>query len=320
MKYSPQDFENSKAITSKIINEVEKVIIGKKSVIELVLCSWIAGGHVLLEDVPGIGKTTLIKALAKSATCIFNRIQFTPDLLPSDILGVSLLELGKTEFTFKEGPIFTDIFLADEINRTSPRTQSALLEAMEENQITIDGNTYQLNENFFVLATQNPIEYEGTFPLPEAQMDRFLMRLTIGYPSFEDELELINETRGKNQLSLVTEVVNNTDIKTLREMAKDVYVKPALLQYVLRLVEATRNNPKVRLGISPRGALNFIQAAKAYALIKGRDYCIPDDFTTLIDPVLTHRVVLHNSFRSDRKAAYDVLDEIISTIDIPLNG
>lgn len=268
--------EESKQKIDQLIQELEKAVIGKRSTIQLMIVALLAGGHVLFEDIPGVGKTLLVKALAKAVQGTFSRVQCTPDLLPSDILGFSVYNSQSKEFEFRPGPIFTTILLADEINRTTPRTQSALLEAMAENHATIDNNTYPLDNHFFVLATQNPIEYEGTYPLPEAQLDRFLFRLQIGYPSFDDELLLLLD-KFEKVLNNLKVVLNSQEIEEIKTSVANVFVSPEVASYALQLVSATRTHSAIQLGISPRGSLAFIQAAKAYALIHGRNYVTPKD-------------------------------------------
>jgi len=260
---------------SVLIDEVEKVILGKREVVKMTVTALLAGGHVLFEDVPGVGKTLMIKTLAKTIQGSFSRIQFTPDLLPSDILGVSIFNSQNNQFEFRKGPIFTTVLLADEINRTTPRTQSALLEAMSEGRVTIDNQTYQLSPHFFVLATQNPVEYEGTYPLPEAQLDRFLFRLKIGYPAFQDELAVLLGA-DRNQIE-VNQVLNETEVDQLKLLVNKVFVHESVGKYALQLVEASRNHPEVALGVSPRGGVMFIKGAKAYALTEGRQYVTPED-------------------------------------------
>ncbi|BDP57738.1 magnesium chelatase [Enterococcus faecium] len=260
----------------------------------------LAGGHVLFEDIPGVGKTLLVKALAKAVQGTFSRVQCTPDLLPSDILGFSVYNSQSKEFEFRPGPIFTTILLADEINRTTPRTQSALLEAMAENHATIDNNTYPLDNHFFVLATQNPIEYEGTYPLPEAQLDRFLFRLQIGYPSFDDELLLLLD-KFEKVLDNLNEVLNSYEIEEIKTNVANVFVSPEVASYALQLVSATRSHAAIQLGISPRGSLSFIQAAKAYALIHGRNYVTPKDLQDLVPYVFSHRLIFYDPFIEGRR-------------------
>ncbi|GMR81844.1 MoxR family ATPase [Enterococcus faecium] len=276
----------------------------------------LAGGHVLFEDIPGVGKTLLVKALAKAVQGTFSRVQCTPDLLPSDILGFSVYNSQSKEFEFRPGPIFTTILLADEINRTTPRTQSALLEAMAENHATIDNNTYPLDNHFFVLATQNPIEYEGTYPLPEAQLDRFLFRLQIGYPSFDDELLLLLD-KFEKVLDNLNEVLNSYEIEEIKTNVANVFVSPEVASYALQLVSATRSHAAIQLGISPRGSLSFIQAAKAYALIHGRNYVTPKDLQDLVPYVFSHRLIFYDrSLKEDEKK--QIIHTLVARIPIPV--
>lgn len=276
----------------------------------------LAGGHVLFEDIPGVGKTLLVKALAKAVQGTFSRVQCTPDLLPSDILGFSVYNSQSKEFEFRPGPIFTTILLADEINRTTPRTQSALLEAMAENHVTIDNNTYPLDNHFFVLATQNPIEYEGTYPLPEAQLDRFLFRLQIGYPSFDDELLLLLD-KFEKVLDNLNEVLNSYEIEEIKTNVANVFVSPEVASYALQLVSATRSHAAIQLGISPRGSLSFIQAAKAYALIHGRNYVTPKDLQDLVPYVFSHRLIFYDrSLKEDEKK--QIIHTLVAQIPIPV--
>ncbi|AUC74061.1 TPA: MoxR family ATPase [Enterococcus faecium] len=276
----------------------------------------LAGGHVLFEDIPGVGKTLLVKALAKAVQGTFSRVQCTPDLLPSDILGFSVYNSQSKEFEFRPGPIFTTILLADEINRTTPRTQSALLEAMAENHATIDNNTYPLDNHFFVLATQNPIEYEGTYPLPEAQLDRFLFRLQIGYPSFDDELLLLLD-KFEKVLDNLNEVLNSYEIEEIKTNVANVFVSPEVASYALQLVSATRSHAAIQLGISPRGSLSFIQAAKAYALIHGRNYVTPKDLQDLVPYVFSHRLIFYDrSLKEDEKK--QIIHTLVAQIPVPV--
>ncbi|EGP5736103.1 MoxR family ATPase [Enterococcus faecium] len=276
----------------------------------------LAGGHVLFEDIPGVGKTLLVKALAKAVQGTFSRVQCTPDLLPSDILGFSVYNSQSKEFEFRPGPILTTILLADEINRTTPRTQSALLEAMAENHATIDNNTYPLDNHFFVLATQNPIEYEGTYPLPEAQLDRFLFRLQIGYPSFDDELLLLLD-KFEKVLDNLNEVLNSYEIEEIKTNVANVFVSPEVASYALQLVSATRSHAAIRLGISPRGSLSFIQAAKAYALIHGRNYVTSKDLQDLVPYVFSHRLIFYDrSLKEDEKK--QIIHTLVAQIPIPV--
>ncbi|NTL48458.1 MoxR family ATPase [Enterococcus faecium] len=276
----------------------------------------LAGGHVLFEDIPGVGKTLLVKALAKAVQGTFSRVQCTPDLLPSDILGFSVYNSQSKEFEFRPGPIFTTILLADEINRTTPRAQSALLEAMAENHATIDNNTYPLDNHFFVLATQNPIEYEGTYPLPEAQLDRFLFRLQIGYPSFDDEILLLLD-KFEKVLDNLNEVLNSYEIEEIKTNVANVFVSPEVASYALQLVSATRSHAAIQLGISPRGSLSFIQAAKAYTLIHGRNYVTPKDLQDLVPYVFSHRLIFYDrSLKEDEKK--QIIHTLVAQIPIPV--
>ncbi|MDG4624606.1 MoxR family ATPase [Enterococcus faecium] len=290
--------------------------MGKRSTIQLMIVALLAGGHVLFEDIPGVGKTLLVKALAKAVQGTFSRVQCTPDLLPSDILGFSVYNSQSKEFEFRPGPIFTTILLADEINRTTPRTQSALLEAMAENHATIDNNTYPLDNHFFVLATQNPIEYEGTYPLLEAQLDRFLFRLQIGYPSFDDELLLLLD-KFEKVLDNLNEVLNSYEIEEIKTNVANVFVSPEVASYALQLVSATRSHAAIQLGISPRGSLSFIQAAKAYALIHGRNYVTPKDLQDLVPYVFSHRLIFYDrSLKEDEKK--QIIHTLVAQIPIPV--
>ncbi len=308
--------EESKQKIDQLIQELEKAVIGKRSTIQLMIVALLAGGHVLFEDIPGVGKTLLVKALAKAVQGTFSRVQCTPDLLPSDILGFSVYNSQSKEFEFRPGPIFTTILLADEINRTTPRTQSALLEAMAENHATIDNNTYPLDNHFFVLATQNPIEYEGTYPLPEAQLDRFLFRLQIGYPSFDDELLLLLD-KFEKVLNNLKVVLNSQEIEEIKTSVANVFVSPEVASYALQLVSATRTHSAIQLGISPRGSLAFIQAAKAYALIHGRNYVTPKDLQELVPFVFSHRLIFYDrSLKEDEKK--QIIHTLVAQIPIPV--
>ncbi|MCC4053636.1 AAA family ATPase [Enterococcus faecium] len=311
-----EKIEESKQKIDHLIQELEKAVIGKRSTIQLMIVALLAGGHVLFEDIPGVGKTLLVKALAKAVQGTFSRVQCTPDLLPSDILGFSVYNSQSKEFEFRPGPIFTTILLADEINRTTPRTQSALLEAMAENHATIDNNTYPLDNHFFVLATQNPIEYEGTYPLPEAQLDRFLFRLQIGYPSFDDELLLLLD-KFEKVLDNLNEVLNSYEIEEIKTNVANVFVSPEVASYALQLVSATRSHAAIQLGISPRGSLSFIQAAKAYALIHGRNYVTPKDLQDLVPYVFSHRLIFYDrSLKEDEKK--QIIHTLVAQIPIPV--
>lgn len=290
MSFTPEQLHAIHQIHD-LITTVNRIIIGKEEVAKLTITAMLAGGHVLFEDIPGVGKTLLIKTIAACLGVDFSRIQFTPDLVPSDIIGFSLPQNNQNTFVFRKGPIFSSLILADEINRTSPRTQAAMLEAMAEHQVTMDGVTYDLPDPFFVLATQNPIEYEGTYPLPEAQLDRFLMQLSLGYPSKEQEVEMLS---APDQLTALGEIKPVVDIETflaLKKLVPAVHVEESLLRYIVDLSDATRQDHAIRLGISPRGSQYCLIAAKAYALLNGRNYMIPDDIQTVLPAVYRHRLL-----------------------------
>jgi MoxR-like ATPase len=300
---------------------IESVIHGKSEIVELSLVSLLAGGHLLIEDVPGVGKTTLAQAMARSFDCTFQRIQFTSDMLPSDILGLEVFNQRQATFDFKRGPIFANVILADEINRTTPKTQSALLEAMAEGHVTVEQVTYQLPRPFIVLATQNPIEHHGTYPLPESQLDRFLMRLRIGYPEAEDEKTILRQQSLNSPLEHLVPVMHSEDVLALQREAREVSVDEALTDYLIRIVRATREAEILDLGVSPRGSLALYHAAQALAFVKGRHYVIPDDIKRLVIPVCAHRIVVNSRYstglrRSDEAEA--ALREILKTISVPL--
>ncbi len=301
---------------TKIKENIEKVIIGKSQVIDLVLAAFVAGGHVLLEDVPGTGKTVLAKTLAKSVGCDFKRIQFTPDLLPSDITGVNIFKQNTGEFEFQKGPVFTNILLADEINRATPRTQAGLLESMEEGQVSIEGTTYSLEQPFFVIATQNPLETLGTFPLPEAQLDRFLMKLSVGLPSKEEEVQMMKRFMKNSPLETIESVISKEEIEAVRNKVKDIYVHPLLLGYMADLVKRTREDSEVEHGVSPRGTLYLLHAARAYALIQGRDYVVPEDIKAVAVGVLAHRIQMRSMTESGQKAI-NFIKSILEQVPLP---
>ncbi len=303
-------------MVNEIISNVSKVIIGKDEITKMLITAMISGGHVLLEDLPGSGKTKLAKALAKSVGMNFSRIQFTPDLLPTDITGLNVYNREINRFELKKGPVFTNVLLADEINRATPRTQAGLLECMEEHQVTIDATTYKLEEPFFVIATQNPIETTGTFPLPEAQLDRFLMKLSMGYPSFDEELSIIDTYMEKDPLDSLTSVISRDGILKLREEALKVFVSEPVRHFLLEVITKTRQHSKVAAGVSTRGTLALLNAAKAYALVNGRDYCIPDDICKLAVPVLAHRIVL-NYHQGSTSETEQIIGNIIDSVEKP---
>lgn len=308
--------ESNLAKLEEWIDEVSKVLLGKREVIKLTLTAILSGGHVLFEDVPGVGKTLLVKTISKTIQCDYNRIQFTPDLLPNDIIGVSIYDIKDQSFKFHKGPIFTSILLVDEINRATPKTQSALLEAMAEKEITIDNATYELSPHFTVLATQNPVEHEGTYSLPEAQLDRFLLKLKIGYPSFEDELQLIlGEER---TLIEVKPVMTVTELTELKKQVKAVFVHEKVARYALRLVQETREHEGILLGVSPRGSEDFMKAAKAYALIEGRQYVTPKDLQQILPYCFSHRIKLKNNHQPDERLMTTMMEEIIENVPIPI--
>ena len=312
-----QDTVTPTQVARRIIDNAAQVIVGKTSVIELAMATLIAQGHMLVEDVPGVGKTMLAKSLATSIGCGFKRIQFTPDLLPSDVTGISIYNQQLGEFQFREGPIISQVVLADEINRATPKTQSALLEAMEEQQVTVDGVTHHLQPPFLVIATQNPIEYEGTFPLPEAQLDRFLMRISLGYPDFEEELKIIEGQEQTHPIDSLEAVATSQDIIGLQEAAKSVYVDRLVRQYIVSLIEATRNHREVSLGASPRASLGLFRTARALALVQDRDYVVPDDIKLLAPAVIAHRIMLSPSARMRGVQSTDVVEDLLSSVPVP---
>jgi MoxR-like ATPase len=301
----------------KLLANLEKVIVGKRQTLELVIIGLLCQGHLLIDDVPGVGKTILARSLAKSLGCAFSRIQFTPDMLPSDVTGVSIFNQATREFEFRPGPIVAQVVLADEINRATPKTQSALLEAMEERQITVDGITHPLPQPFIVLGTQNPIEYEGTFPLPEAQLDRFLMRIRIGYPELADEIRILELQQLRHPLLDLQPVATAEEVLEAQEAIKTVYVSPAVERYIVELVRATRDHSDVYLGASPRGSLGLYRAGQARAAIKGRDYVLPDDIKVLAEHVLAHRIIIQPAARLKDLTAEQILREILMTLPVP---
>ena len=312
-----QDLSVSVTIARKIIENVSTVIVGKDSIIEQALAALIAEGHIIIEDVPGVGKTMLAKSLAASIGCSIRRIQFTPDLLPSDVTGISIYNQNKAEFEFRQGPLMSQLVLADEINRATPKTQSALLEAMEESQITVDGVTHALERPFLVMATQNPIEYEGTFPLPESQLDRFLLRISLGYPNADEELAIIEQQELEHPILSLKPVVQPQDIIDLQNAAKSIYVDKLIRQYIVNITSLTRTREQISLGASPRASLGLFRACRSLALLKGRDYVIPDDVKSLAAPVLAHRLVLSPAARMNGISIFQVLSDLLEFIPVP---
>jgi MoxR-like ATPase len=303
-----------------IAENIERVIQGKRDVVDLVVTSLLSEGHVLIEDVPGVGKTLLAKSLARSIHCSFQRIQFTPDLLPSDITGVSVWDRERGGFVFRPGPVFTNIVLGDEINRASPKTQSALLEAMEERQVTVDGTTRELPPPFMVMATQNPIEHEGTYPLPESQLDRFMMRLVMGYPSRSKEMEILDTHGQVSSFTDLKPVVAGEDVQRMIGIARRIHVSIPVREYLVDAVEATRNDPDILLGASPRATLFLQRAARTLAAIAGRNYTTPDDVKAMLRPVLTHRLILRPEAQMRGTIVSQVVDSIAATIAVPGSG
>jgi MoxR-like ATPase len=306
-----------KPLIKSIVANVETVVLGKTPQIQMALAAVLGGGHVLLEDVPGVAKTILVRTLALTSGCSFARIQCTPDLLPSDVNGVSIFNQNTREFEFRPGPIFAQIVIADEINRATPRTQSAFLEAMAEGQITVDGVTRKLQQPFIVFATQNPVEHEGTFPLPEAQLDRFMMKLTVGYPNMQDEARLLELTRLNHPIDSVSPV---TDAKTLQSMqgsVREVFIHDKLREYMLRVIARTRDSVHLALGASPRASMALFRAAQSFAAVQGRGYVIPDDIKTLAHPVLEHRLIVNPESRLRRMTSERVLQEILKEVPVP---
>ncbi|HLS07497.1 MoxR family ATPase [Lentibacillus sp.] len=302
----------------RVLTNINKVMIGKEEEATLSLVALLAQGHVLLEDVPGVGKTMLVRTLAKSLDCDFRRIQFTPDLLPADVTGVSIYNPKELEFEFRSGPILGNIVLADEINRTSPKTQSALLEGMEEMNVTVDGKTIPLKKPFFVMATQNPIEYEGTYPLPEAQLDRFILKMKLGYPSAEEEMRMLERTSKNHPIEAISAVMDKDELMDVQEAVKEVYIDRNVQRYIIKLVTGTRNNSAIYLGVSPRGSIALMKAAKAYAYIHGRDYVLPDDVKYLAPFILAHRIILNTEAKYDGMTSDSIIEEIVRNTYIPI--
>ena len=301
----------------QIITNVEKVVIGKRQEVIIALVAWLSEGHVLLEDVPGVAKTMLARALAQSVGCRFNRVQCTPDLLPNDITGASVFNPKTTEFEFRPGPLFAQILLADEINRTTPRTQAALLEAMAEGRVSIDGKTYALEKPFFVIGTQNPVDHEGTFPLPEAQLDRFLVRLSLGYPGIKDEGEMLDRLRESHPVESLEPVVTAEDVVECQTAVREIHMDPKVRDYILQLIHHSRDHDDVSLGGSPRASIALYRASQAMAAVRGRDFVQPDDVKRMIAPVLTHRILVRAESRLRKITADSIVAEIVESVPVP---
>ncbi|HRF02003.1 MAG TPA: MoxR family ATPase [Pirellulaceae bacterium] len=312
--------KNVQAFASKIIGNVEKVIVGKRQPLVLSLVSWLAEGHILLEDVPGVAKTMLARSLARSLGATFKRVQCTPDLLPTDVTGASIYNMKSGDFEFRPGPVFTNLLLADEINRTTPRTQAALLEAMAEGKVTVDGTTRTLEAPFLVIATQNPVDHEGTFPLPEAQLDRFLMKFAIGYPSMEDELTMLDKLQAGHPVEQLEAVASAAELVACQQSVRQVHVDPKVRSYLLQIVHDTRQHEDVALGGSPRASLALFRAAQAMAAIRGRNFVQPDDVKKIVGPIMNHRVILKPEARLRHKTAESVVAEIVAEIAVPVLG
>ena len=314
-------YTESKALYDRLLKSMGKAIIGQREVIEQILVAILTGNHALLEGYPGLGKTMMIRALAQTLDLDFSRIQCTPDLMPSDITGTYVIEeeshSGKKTFRFQEGPIFSNIVLADEINRATPKVQSALLECMDEKQITVDGVTHKMPRPFHVLATQNPIEYEGTFPLPETELDRFALRISLGYPTEADEVAIMERQQYQHPIETIEPVVSGEQVQNLQKVVRNVYVDELVRQYIASIVNATRNHPSIYLGASPRGSLALFRTAQARALVHGRDYVLPDDIKALAEPVLAHRLIIRMIDTSHDKSGRTVIKELLDTIPVP---
>ena len=312
-----QSSASAQETAERVAKSVAQVIIGKRNEIQLAALGLFCRGHILLEDIPGVGKTMMAKSLARALGCTFSRIQFTPDMLPSDITGVSIYNPKSREFEFRPGPIMAQIILADEINRATPKTQSALLEAMEEGQVTIDGATYRLSDPFLIMATQNPIEYEGTFPLPEAQLDRFLIRIQIGYPKPAEELTILSAQQYQHPIQNLRQVISRQELLSVQQLVKEVYVAKEVKQYIINLITASRRHPDVYLGSSPRGSLALFRTSQARAAMSGRDYVIPDDVKALAEVTLAHRILVGPAARIKNITSRTVVQDILQTTPVP---
>ena len=308
----------AREIVRKLLDNMSRVIIGKDMVLEKVLVCLLSRGHLLIEDVPGVGKTTMVKALSKSLSLEYSRIQFTPDLMPSDIIGITVYNRGEERFVFKRGPVFNQIILADEINRTSPKTQASLLQAMEEGEVSVEETTYSLKKPFMVLATQNPIEYQGTFPLPEAQLDRFLMCISLGYPDIQKEKEIIKNYRNSKSLEHISVVATEEEILALQAAVDEIYVHEDILSYIVNIVNISRSHTDIHLGASPRASIDLYRSSKALAFIRGRDYVIPDDVKELVPYVLSHRLLLSAEARIEGKRTKRVIQDILRKVYVPV--
>jgi MoxR-like ATPase len=308
---------DARSIAQRLVENVERVIIGKRSQVELAVMTLMCGGHLLIEDVPGVGKTMLARSLARSSGCSFNRIQFTPDLLPTDVTGVSVYNQSTMDFEFRPGPVLSQVVLADEINRATPKAQSALLEAMEERQVTVDGVTHTTPQPFMVMGTQNPIEYEGTFPLPEAQLDRFLIRLELGYPSVQDEKAIMDRQRDGHPVIELEQVCEPNDVLAVQEAVRDIYIDVLVQEYIVALMNATRNHDSVYLGASPRGSLALQRLGQARAILDGRDFVLPDDVKALAYAALGHRIILNAQARVKGASAQQVLEDCLLRLPVP---
>ena len=312
-----QSVQDLATAVQRVVANVEKVIVGKGEAVAFSLIAVICHGHVLIEDVPGVGKTVLTKAIARSIGCTFKRIQFTPDLLPSDVTGTSIYNQKTSNFEFRPGPIMAQIVLADEINRATPKTQSALLEAMEESQITVDGISYRLPEPFMVMATQNPIEYEGTFPLPEAQLDRFMMNISIGYPMSADEMNILDSHQHHHPLEDLSQIMTAEELVLIQQQVRNIHVDPTIREYIVAIANATRNHNNIYLGSSPRGSLALFRASQALAAMRGRGYVIPDDVKLLAKPTLAHRIIVTPAARVRSITSTTILEEILQSVSVP---
>ncbi|HEY7125636.1 MAG TPA: MoxR family ATPase [Ktedonobacterales bacterium] len=312
-----QSVQQIAEVVQRVTANVERVIIGKGDAVRLTLISVLCRGHVLIEDVPGVGKTVLTKSVAKSIGCTFKRIQFTPDLMPRDVTGVSIYNQKTGNFEFRPGPIMSQFVLADEVNRATPKTQSALLEAMEEVQITVDGETYPLPEPFIVMATQNPIEYEGTFPLPESQLDRFMMNISLGYPGLTDEVSVLDRQQLQHPLEQIGQVITADELTYIQHLVREMHADTSIREYIVAIAQATRHHADVYLGVSPRGSLALFRTSQALAALRGREYVIPDDVKALTKATLTHRIIVSPAARVRGVTASSVLDEILDTVPVP---